>query len=194
MLKLVFRICCSLVRWWNLLIPTERWRELRSQIFRLRCSFPWRTSPTCMCNTQPSLQKNQHVFSSLLCRLCFCLFFTIFLFSLQAISRSFSTVPMHLMWGPVNPTQMASLLLRTSWLTWCCGCLSGSWPSSPASVICLSSAWGRWFVLRTTCMLPASKFSAVSNNVAPGETVSQNKSTCKSSNKSKCQAVLLESE
>lgn len=76
--KLVFRVCCSLVRWWNLLFPTEHWRELRSQIFRLRCFFPWRTSPTCMCNTQPSLQNNQHVSSSLLCGLFFCFFFLLF--------------------------------------------------------------------------------------------------------------------
>lgn len=98
---------------------------------------------------------------------CFCLLpkpiFTSY-FLAPATLRSSSTAPTHLMWGPVSPTQTASLPLRTCWPTWCYECLSGSWPSLPALATSLLLAWGHLSVLRTPCMLPASKSSAVSNH------------------------------
>lgn len=85
------------------------------------------------------------------------------LFFLPAILRNSSTAPMHLMSGPVSPTRMASLPLRTCLPTLCYGCLSGLWLSSLALVTSWSLVWGLWYELRTTCMLPVSRSSAVSN-------------------------------
>lgn len=62
-------------------------------------------------------------------------YFFCFLLSILAILRSSSTAPMPHTWGPANPTQMASLPLRTCWRTWCCEFLFGSWLSLPALVI-----------------------------------------------------------
>lgn len=79
------------------------------------------------------------------------------------ISRSSSTALTPHTCASVNPTLMGSRLLKICWLTLSCVYLSGSWLLSPVSGTFSSSGCVRSCGPKTTCMLCALKFCAVSN-------------------------------